>query len=376
MAENLKRTQLYQWHVDHGGRMVPFAGYEMPVQYPTGPIQEHEVTRNIAGLFDIDHMGQMEVRGPDAEIFVNHVVTYNVTQMAVMDAHYAIFCYADGGCVDDLFIYKLPDLQAKDGRPYFFLAINASNREKDVAWVKNHARGFDVEVKDISEETYMLAFQGPKAPEIMNRLTHVDLSQVVRFTAVQDTILGNVPILFGRTGYTGEDGFELFFPADQAVNVWEAILDAGKAEGVKPIGLAARDSLRFEACMPLYGHEINAEITPVEAGLNFAISYDKAFIGRDALLKQKLEKPDRVQVGFEIVEKGVAREHYTVQHNGQEVGFVSSGMFSPTTKKYLGMAYVPREISARNTEIEIIIRGKPVKAKIVKKPFYIPAYRR
>jgi aminomethyltransferase len=318
----------------------------------------------------------MEVRGPDAEAFVNRIVTYDVAQMKMLDAHYALFCYADGGCVDDLFVYKLPDLQAKDGRPYFFLAINASNREKDVAWVKNHVRGFDVEVKDISEETYMLAFQGPKAPEIMNRLTNTDLGQVARFTAAQDTILGDVPILLGRTGYTGEDGFELFFPADQAVKVWEAILRAGETDGVKPIGLAARDSLRFEACMPLYGHEINAEITPVEAGLNFAISYGKEFIGRDALLKQKLEKPVQVQVGFEMVDKGVAREHYPVMYDGQEVGFVSSGMFSPTTKKYLGMAYVPREISARDTEIEIVIRGKAVKAKIVKKPFYVPAYRR
>ena len=374
MTEELKTTRLHQWHIEHGGRMVPFAGYEMPVQYPTGPILEHEVTRIVAGLFDIDHMGQVEVRGSEAEKFVNHMVTYDVTQMKLMDAHYGIFCYADGGCVDDLFIYKLPDTQT--GRPYFFLAINASNREKDVAWLINHARGFEVEMKDISEETYMLAFQGPKAPEIMNRLTTADLNQVRRFTAVQDCILGDVPILLGRTGYTGEDGFELFFPAHQAVEVWEAILKAGEPEGVKPIGLAARDSLRFEACMPLYGHEINAELTPVEAGLNFAVRYNKEFIGRDALLKQKLEKPDRVQIGFEMVEKGVAREHYTIRHDGQEVGFVSSGMFSPTTKKYLGMGYVPREVSALDTEIDIVIRGKPVKAKIVKKPFYIPAYRR
>lgn len=376
MTDDLKRTQLYQWHVDHDGRMVPFAGYILPVQYPTGPTLEHEATRTVAGLFDIDHMGQMEVHGPDAATFVNQMVTYDVNRMKLMDAHYALFCYADGGCVDDLFIYKLPDPQEKVGRDYFFLAINASNREKDIAWVKHHASGFDVEVKDISEETYMLAFQGPQAPKIMNRLTSVDISHVARFTAAKDLILGNVPILLGRTGYTGEDGFELFFPADQAVSVWEAILKAGEMEGVKPIGLAARDSLRFEACMPLYGHEINADITPVEAGLNFAISYDKEFVGRDALLKQKLEKPDRVQVGFEMVEKGVAREHYRVLHNGLEVGFVSSGMFSPTTRKYLGMAYVPREFSSRDTEIEILIRGKPVKAKIVKKPFYIPAYRR
>jgi glycine cleavage system T protein len=321
-------------------------------------------------------MGQMEVRGPEAEAFVNHIVTYDVTQMKLYDAHYAIFCYADGGCVDDLFVYKLPDPLAGEGKVYYFLAINAANREKDVAWVQSHVRGYDVRVKDISDETYMLAFQGPKAPEIMNRLTNVNLEQAARFTAVQDTILGDVPVLLGRTGYTGEDGFELFFPTVHALKVWEAILNVGEADGVKPIGLAARDSLRFEACMPLYGHEINATISPVEAGLTFAVSFEKKFIGRDALLKQRLERPARVLVGFEMVEKGVAREGYPVLYADQVAGHVTSGMFSPTIGKYLGMALVPREISTRDTEIEIIIRGKPVRAKIVKRPFYIPAYRR
>jgi aminomethyltransferase len=320
-------------------------------------------------------MGQMEVRGPDAESFVNYLVTYDVTQMKLLDAHYAILGYADGGCVDDIFIYKLPD--ATGQQPfYFFIAINASNREKDVAWTMSHARGYNVTVKDISDETYMIAFQGPKALEIMNRLTTGDLNQVPRFTATVETILGDVPVLLGRTGYTGEDGFELFVPIEHAVKVWEGILEAGEADGVKPIGLAARDSLRFEACMPLYGHEINATTSPVEAGLNFALSLNKDFIGRDALLKQKQEKTERALVGFELVDKGVAREGYPVVYNGQEVGKVTSGMFSPTTKKYLGMAYVPRAISARDTEIEIMIRNKPTRAKIVKRPFYVPAYRR
>jgi aminomethyltransferase len=375
MSDELIRTHIYEWHVQHGGRMVPFAGFELPVQYPTGPIQEHHATRQAAGLFDIDHMGQVEVRGPQAETFVNRVVTYDVTQMKLLDAHYAIFCYEDGGCVDDLFVYKMPSSQEKAGY-YFFLAINAANRHKDVAWLKAQAHSFDVQVTDISDETYMLAFQGPKAPEILNRLTKVDLNQVPRFTAAQDTIFGDVPVLMGRTGYTGEDGFELFFPAEKAPKVWEGILREGQSEGVKPIGLAARDSLRFEACMPLYGHEISAEITPIEAGLGFALSLDKDFIGRNALLKQKLEKSKRLSVGFEMVERGVPRDHYPVLYNGQEVGIVTTGMFSPTTDKYLGMALVPREISARDTEIEIVIRNKPVKAKIVKKPFYIPAYRR
>ncbi|MFC2055193.1 glycine cleavage system aminomethyltransferase GcvT [Chloroflexota bacterium] len=383
MSEELKRTELYQWHVDNGGRMVPFAGWEMPVQYPTGPIQEHHATRQAAGLFDIDHMGQIEVRGPDAEAFVNRLVTYDVTRMKILDAlsmrslpaHYALFCYADGGIVDDLFVYRLPDPDVQD-RDYFFLVINASNRSKVVAWVKAHTAQYEVQVRDISDQTYMLAFQGPEAPQILDRMTSTNLTMMKRFSAVQDTIVEDVPVLLGRTGYTGEDGFELFFPAESALKVWEAILNEGQPEGVKTIGLAARDSLRFEPCMPLYGHELSAAITPIEARLSFAVNLEKDFIGRDALLKQKLEKPDRVLVGFELVERGVPREGYTVLYEGEPVGSVTSGMFSPTTGRYLGMAYVPREISSLGSEIQIQIRKKVVAAKIVKRPFYVPAYRR
>jgi len=373
---SLKRTRLYEWHVENGGRMVPFAGWEMPVQYPTGPIEEHHTTRRVAGLFDIDHMAQMDVRGPDAEAFLNWLISYDVRKMGLFDAHYALMCYADGGVVDDLFVYRLPDRSDEAGRPYFFLAANASNRDKDVAWAKAHAAEFDVEVRDLSDETYMLAFQGPKAPEILNRVTHVNLDELPRFTAVTDTIFEDVPVLLGRTGYTGEDGFELFFPDEYALKVWEGILAAGKPEGIKPIGLAARDSLRFEPCMPLYGHELAPDITPVEARLSFAVSFDKDFIGRDALLKQRLEKPQIVLVGFEMIDRGVPRHGYQVTYDGLDVGEVSTGMFSPTTERYLGLAYVPRGISARDTEIEIIIRDKPKRAKIVKRPFYVPAYRR
>jgi aminomethyltransferase len=376
MTETLKRTALYQWHVDHGGRMVPFAGWEMPVQYPTGPIEEHNTTRRSAGLFDIDHMGQMDVRGPDAEAFVNRLVTYDVRRMKLLDAHYALMCYADGGIVDDLFVYKLPDRSGEASRPYFFLVVNASNRDKDVAWAQAHTQGLDVTVRDLSDETYMLAFQGPQAPAILNRLTHVNLDQVPRFTAATDTLFDDVPTLMGRTGYTGEDGFELFFPAEHALKVWQGILKEGEPEGVKPIGLAARDSLRFEPCMPLYGHEIAADLTPVEARLTFAVSFDKDFVGRDALLKQKLEGPDYLLAGFEMIDKGVPRAEYTVVHAGVEVGDVTTGMYSPTTKRYLGMAYVPRAVAAPDTEIEIVIRDTPKRAKIVRRPFYVPAYRR
>ena len=245
-----------------------------------------------------------------------------------------------------------------------------------MAWLQAHSNDFDVVVKDISDETYMMASQGPQAPEIMNGLTKADLSQMGRFTAIKEEIFGDVPMLLGRTGYTGEDGFELFLPAEAAVKVWEGILAVGEAAGVKPIGLAARDSLRFEACMPLYGHEIDAGSTPVEAGLGFALSLEKRFIGRDALLKQKLEKSGRALVGLELVERGVAREHYQVSLDGEVVGQVTSGMYAPTLDKYLGMAYVPRELSAKGTRLDVIIRGKAVKAQVVKKPFYIPAYRR
>lgn len=376
MAESLKRTHLYQWHLDHGARMAPFVGWEMPVQYPTGPIEEHHTTRQAAGLFDIDHMAQMDVRGPDAEAFVNWLITYDVRRMGRFDAHYALMCYPDGGVVDDLFVYKLPDRSDEAGRSYFFLALNAANREKDVAWAKAHARDFEVEVRDLSDETYMLAFQGPKAPEILNRLTHVSLEEVPRFTAATDTIFEDVPVLMGRTGYTGEDGFELFFPAEHALKVWEGILQEGEAESVKPIGLAARDSLRFEPCMPLYGQELAPDITPIQAHLSFAVSFDKDFIGRDALLRQKLEGPEYVLVGFEMVDKGVPRHGYAVARNGLDVGEVTTGMFSPTTGRYLGLARVPREMSSLGTEIKVIIRDKPKRAKIVKRPFYVPAYRR
>lgn len=372
MAKPLQNTELHAWHVGNNGRMVPFAGWEMPVQYLAGPLEEHKATRTAAGLFDIDHMGQMEVRGPQAETFVNHLVTYDVTRMADYDAHYALMCYPDGGVVDDVFIYKLPD---DKGTPYFFIAINAANRHKDVQWASAQAASFDVSLQDISDETYMIAFQGPLAPAILNRLTQTDLEQVPRFTAVYDTIL-DVPVLLGRTGYTGEDGFELFFPAEHAPRIWDGILEAGEPDGVLPIGLAARDSLRFEACMPLYGHEISSTITPVEARLTFAVSFDKPFIGRDALLKQKLERPSRVLVGFELVERGVAREGYALAHDGEVVGFVTSGMYSPTTENYLGMALVNTEFSAIGTELDVLIRDKPKKVRLVKRPFYIPAYRR
>ncbi len=370
MSEVLKQTKLYAWHVEHGGRMVPFAGWEMPVQYPTGPIEEHHTTRRSAGLFDIDHMGQVVVTGPDAVPFLNRVMTWNVEQMAQQEAHYTLMCYEHGGVVDDAFIYRLPDR--------WFIAVNASNLDKDVVWLRENSRDYEVTIRDVSPETYMLALQGPQAIAVLQRLVRVDMAGVPRFTGIETGVSG-IPTLIGRTGYTGEDGVELFFPADQALTMWESLLVAGRAAGVdiKPIGLAARDSLRFEAGMPLYGHEISESITPLEAGLGWVCKFEKDFVGREALLRQRQSGVSRKIAGFELTEKGVPRQDYKLATaEGTEIGTVVTGMYAPTLDKYCGHAMISAEYAVPGTGVQVIIRDKPKAAVITKRPFYVPAYRR
>ena len=362
----MQRTRLYETHVALGGRMVDFAGWELPVQYPTGPSAEHQAVRTAAGLFDIDHMGQFKLTGPDADAYLQHIQVYDIDQMQPWDAHYSLLLYADGTIVDDIFLYRLPD--------QWFIAVNAGNRTKDFAWMQAHATGYDVALTDVSEETYMMALQGPKAETILQRLTDADLDAVATRTALRAEVAG-VSMLLGRTGYTGEDGFELYLPADDAVEVWNRILDAGKDDGLLPCGLAARDSLRFEACMPLYGHEIDATINPVEARLGWTVGWHTDFIGRDAAFKVKLEKSKRLLIGFEMVDKGVPREHYDIAVDGEIVGYVTTGMKSPTLGKFLGMGYVPRKYIKIGTPIDIMVRGKPRRAKVVKRPFYKPRYK-
>ena len=361
------RTHLYDTHVEMGGRMVPFAGYELPVQYPTGPLAEHEAVRTAAGLFDIDHMGQFRAVGPEADLFLQYIQTCDVSQIGVGEAHYGLLTYADGTIVDDIFLYHLPD--------YWMIAVNADNRAKDWTWMNAQAHGFDVELTDISDETYMIAFQGPKAESILQRLTPVDLNSMAARTCTIGSIAG-IQTLIGRTGYTGEDGFELYFPADQAVKMWQTLLEPAKDDGLLACGLAARDSLRFEACMPLYGHEINAHVNPIEARLNWVVDFNKGdFIGREVLLKAKLEGTEQVLVGFEMVERAVPRDHYAVAIDGQIVGHVTTGMKSPTLDKFLGMAYIPTSHSKIGSEIDIIVRDKPKKAVIVRRPFYKAQYK-
>lgn len=365
----MNRTSLYDTHVALGGRMVDFAGWELPVQYPTGPLEEHKRVREAVGLFDIDHMGQVVVAGPDALRFLQMIQVGDVSTMAISDARYSLMCYADGTVIDDIFMYRV-------AAESWWVIVNASNRKKDVEWMQLHAVGLNVSVTDISDETYMLALQGPRAQAVLQKLTDLDLATVKFHTCAPATVNG-VAALLGATGYTGEYGYELFFPATEAVAMWNAILEAGQPEDILPCGLAARDSLRFEPCLPLYGHEIHARIDPISARLSWAISFKKGdFIGRDALLKIKMEGPAQRLVGFEMVERGVPRAEFPVAINGQVVGIVTTGMKSPTTDRFVGLAYVPAAFAALGSQIDIVIRDAPKKATVVKTPFYVAAYRR
>jgi glycine cleavage system T protein len=366
----LKRTQLYQWHVDHGGRMVPFAGWEMPVQYPTGPIEEHHITRRSAGLFDIDHMGQVAVTGPEAWQYLDHLLTNDMGALVENQAAYALMCREDGGIVDDVFVYKLPE--------QWLVVINADNREKDVEWMAQHMTNYDVSLQDVSDETYMIALQGPKAIDIIQRLATIDLLEFRRFTAVETELNGLMTII-GRTGYTGEDGVELFFPAQYALETWEAILHTAETAGIEiaPIGLAARDSLRFEPSFSLYGHEINDETTPLESDLEWACKFDTEFIGKAALLKQKEQGLTKNLIAFELTQKGVPRQGYPVASaDGQVIGKVVTGLYAPTVEKYCGHAFVPLAYAEIGTEINIVIRDKPKSAVVIKRPLYTPAYKK
>lgn len=357
----MQKTLLYDQHIQLGGRIIDFAGWALPIQYPTGPLVEHHAVRSAAGLFDIDHMGQFELSGPDADAFLQHIQVWDITQMADYDAHYSLLLYDDGTIVDDIFLYRLPNR--------WIIAVNAGNRSKDFAWMQAHTAGYDIVFTDISDETYMMALQGPAAEGILQQLTQTDLSQMEIRTAAE-VVINGVDLLIGRTGYTGEDGFEIYAPATAAVGLWQALLATGAESELLPCGLGARDSLRFEACMPLYGHEIHAQIDPLSARLGWTIAWDSNFIGKEALLKIKLEKSEQLLVGFEMIDRSVPREGYPILIDDADVGRVTTGMKSPTLNKFLGLGYVPRGQHKLGTEIEILIRNRPKRAKIVKRPFY------
>ncbi len=362
-----KRTPLAQRHEELGGRMVDFAGWYMPVQY-SGIIDEHTTVRTAAGLFDLGHMGQVSVDGVDALSFLNSVATNDVSTLAPTEAQYSLLLYPDGGVIDDIIIYRRPS-----GIGYF-VVINASNIDKDVTWLQEQAENFsdlNVDIKNISDVTGMIALQGPNSASIVKDISSVDITDMEYFSCRETTISG-VACLCGRTGYTGEDGWEFYCPIDQTVQLWDALLEAGQPYGIKPIGLGARDTLRLEARMPLYGNELSADINPIEAGLRWAVKYDKGdFIGKDALLAARESGQNRRTVGFKMVERGgVPRHDYEVQVDGQTVGFVTSGTSSPTLAENIGLAIVEKQYAGVGKPLDIIIRGNPVKAEQIKLPFY------
>jgi aminomethyltransferase len=314
-------------------------------------------------------MGQVNVQGADALPFLQYIQVGDLSDLPVLGARYSLMCYADGGVVDDIFVYRL----AEDR---WWVVINASNRAKDVTWMQAHASSFDVALEDISDATYMLALQGPKAQAILQRLTPADLARMP-FHSCLETEVAGIPTMMGATGYTGEYGYELFFPVERAAEMWNRLLEAGHEDGLLPCGLAARDSLRFEPCLPLYGHEIDNDIDPISARLGWAISFDKGdFVGRDALLKLKLEGTTHLLVGFEMVDKAVPRAGYVVTVDGAAAGEVTTGMKSPTTGRFVGLAYAPASHARLGSEIAIMIRDQPKQAVVVKRPFYVAAYRR
>jgi len=365
----MKRTPLYERHRELGAKTVEFGGWEMPVQY-TGIIDEHQATRNAAGLFDISHMGQINVHGPDALAFLQHIATQDVATIAEGLANYSLLCYPDGGIVDDIFIYHLPNR--------YLVVVNASNTDKDFAWMQQHSQDFNVELENISDKTTMLALQGPKAEAILDRITDVDVGALWFHGVVEGVLLGEVPAIIARTGYTGEDGFELFFENSYAARVWDGLLEEGHADGLKPIGLGARDSLRFEPKLALYGHEISDSINPYEAGLGWVVKLDKGpFIGREALQQIKANGAQRKLVGLEMIGRGIARQGYPVATvDGDAVGEVTSGMPAPTIGKNLALALVRTDVAKIGNELDVLVRGKPVRAKIVKTPFYQTRYKK
>ncbi len=363
----LKRTPLYEKHVAMGARMVEFGGWEMPVLY-SGIVDEHHAVREGVGLFDISHMGRFMVRGSQAEEFLQYVVTCDVSAIPLGQSTYALLCQPDGGIIDDLFIYHLPE--------EFLVVANAANRERVWHWFQEHATDFDVEIVGRSERWAMLAIQGPKAEDLLVQAEDAQAGSldVMPFHGVALSSIFGFTTLVTRTGYTGEDGFELFFDAIHAEEFWDKLV----ALGAKPCGLGARDSLRFEPCLALYGQELSDTINPYEARLGWVVKLDKGdFIGRPALAAIKAQGVSRRLTGFEMVGKGIARSGYPV-HNlaGELIGSVTSGMPTPTLGRPLGMAYVPTELSAEGSEFDIIIREKPVRARAIKMPFYTPRYKK
>lgn len=361
----LKKTPLFETYEKFGAKVIDFGGWALPVHF-SSILEEHEAVRNEAGLFDVSHMGEVIVEGKDAESYINYLVTNDVSKLQINQAQYTAMCYPDGGTIDDLLVYKLESEK-------YLLVINAANNEKDYEWMQQHVKG-DVTLENISNDIALLALQGPNAEVILQKLTETDLSEIGFFKFAQRVNLGGITdILVSRTGYTGEDGFELYFAADKAVALWEKLLEVGKENGLKPCGLGARDTLRFEASLALYGQELSKEISPLEAGIGFAVKTNKEsdFIGKEALVKEKTVGLNRKLVGIEVTGRGIPRHGYKVFTSWEEeIGFITSGTHSPSLKKSLGLALVSAEHAKEGTQLKVEVRNKKIDAVVVKTPFY------
>ena len=365
-ALKLKSTPLDSIHRKLGGRMVEFGGWDMPVQYAAGTVEEHVRTRKHAGLFDVSHMGEVDVRGPDAVAFVNGLVSNDASKLVDEQAQYSALTTPEGTVIDDLLVYRF----AED---HLLLVVNAGTTDKDWDWISSHRENEDIELRNVSADYCQIALQGPDALGILQKLTRLPLSEV-KYYHFREGEVDGVPAIVSRTGYTGEDGFEVYASPDKAEQLWNRTLDAGNFgadDGVLPCGLAARNTLRLEAGMCLYGHEIDETTTLLEANLGWITKLNKRdFIGRDRLLAQKQEGIGRKLVGFEVTDRGIARDAQDVLIDGQRVGRVTSGSPAPFLKKNIGMAYVPVEFANEGRAIEIDVRGRMVVAQVVPLPFY------
>jgi aminomethyltransferase len=359
---DLKRTPLYQRHLDAGAKMVPFAGYEMPVQYRTGILAEHRAVRERAGLFDVSHMGELLVRGARALDFVQYVTTNDASKLKLFQAQYSVICNQQGTALDDCIVYRLPD--------EYMIVVNASNVDKDRDWISQFTSRFGVTLINRSDETALLALQGPRAQEILARISKDGLDAIKYYHCVQGTVAGRHAVI-SRTGYTGEDGFELYLNERDALSVWDALHVAGAEEALGPIGLGARDSLRLEMGYILYGNDLSENDTPLEAGLGWVTKLDKSdFIGKAALVEQKKNGIRRKLAAFKLNERGFPRHGYEIRYNGEPAGEVTSGTVSPLLDVGIGMGYIATEASKAGTALQIMVRDKATPAEIVKTPFY------
>jgi aminomethyltransferase len=365
----VRKTALNRVHRQMGAKMVDFNGWDMPVEYPVagGIIAEHNAVRTSVGIFDVSHMGDIRLSGLDSLAAVQHITMNDASRLSTGQAQYSALLYPQGSFVDDVIVHRLGDDD-------YLLVINAGTREKDVNWVRDNTHGFDCTVENLSDDFTQIAIQGPKGVNLLQKLTNAELSAVKFYWVTRGTVCGLSDILIARTGYTGEDGFEIYIPSDEetSTRVWNEVFDAGKEFGVVPCGLGARNTLRLEARLPLYGHEISDTINVWEAGLDRFCKMDKPdFIGRPALEKSRRDGVARTLVGLEMIERGIARDGYRVLNDdGKEIGYVTSGSFAPFLKKNIALAYVPFEFGNVGSTVRVEIRGQGVTAQVVPTPFY------